>query len=364
MGISKDRKKKVAIVGTNGIPAQYGGYETLAENLVKQLSNNFHFTVYCSKKQKEKLKFYNNARLINLPLDANGITGLFYDVVSLFHAWFYADIILYLGPGVGMVLWLNKIFKKKIITNHGGLNEWERAKLTNIQKKYAYINHRCAAKFSDVNIVDNEVLRKSLFVHFKVNSTVIRYGGDHVSKVDVTPLLIKKFPFLKSKYYVSVSRAQIDNNLHMVLEAFKKMPDKNLVLVSNWNSSEYGRSLKVKYAGLPNIFLQDAVYDLTELNCIRSNSILYIHSHAQCGTAPSLVEAICLSLPIVSYDVPQNRETLQRNDFFFSSTIELIELINSIGENELSILNTNSKNIKNDYTWNKVSKQYANLFKK
>lgn len=62
------KKKKVAIVGTNGIPARYGGFETLAENLTKELNEEFDFIVYCSKIQKPKLKSFNNSKLINLPL--------------------------------------------------------------------------------------------------------------------------------------------------------------------------------------------------------------------------------------------------------------------------------------------------------
>ncbi len=358
------RKLKVAIVGTNGIPAQYGGFETLAENIVNQLSSDFRFIVYCSKKQDEKLKHYSNARLIYLPLDANGVSGLLYDLLSLAHAWFFSDVILYLGPGMGMILWINKIFKKKLITNHGGLNEWDREKLTFLQKKFAFFNHKLAAKFSDVNVVDNLVLKKSLFERFHANSVVIRYGGDHVFPVKKTPELMNEFPFLNKEYYVSVSRAQIDNNLHMVLEAFRKMPDRNLVLVSNWGSSKYGQKLKKDYSHYSNLFLQDAVYDLNKLNCIRSNAKLYIHSHSQCGTAPSLVEAICLSLPIVSYDMPQNRETLKRNNYFFKTADELKELILSINTKEIKTLQFFSDKVKKEYTWEKVSKQYALYFKK
>lgn len=355
------RKLRVAIVGTNGIPANYGGFETLAENLVNHLSNEFHFIVYCSKKQVEKLKHYNNAKLINLPFDANGATGLIYDMLSLIHAWFFSDVILYLGPGIGTMLWINKIFKKKLITNHGGLNEWDREKLTFLQKKFAYFNHKYAAIFSDINIVDNFVLEKSLTKYFKTNSIVIRYGGDHVFKVNATPELIEKFPFLTSKYYVSVSRAQIDNNLHIVLEAFKMMPDKFLVLVSNWNSSEYGKELKKEYELISNIYLQDAVYDLTKLNCIRSNAFMYIHSHSQCGTAPSLVEAICLNLPIISFNVPQNQETLRRDKFFFNSSDDLKNILDHIQITDIDNLKKDSDDLKEYYNWQVIANQYAGL---
>ena len=96
----KNKKKKVAIIGTNGIPARYGGFETLAENLVDKLSEEFSFTVYCSNiyKKEERSKAYKNARLVYFPFNANGYQSIIYDIVTSFHAWFKSDILLILGP--------------------------------------------------------------------------------------------------------------------------------------------------------------------------------------------------------------------------------------------------------------------------
>jgi hypothetical protein len=213
------KKTKVAIVGTNGVPAKYGGYETLAENLVINLSSEFDLVVYCSKKQESKIKNYKGAKLINLPFNANGAVGLLYDTISLFHAWIVADVILYLGPGIGVLIWFNKIFRKKVITNHGGLNEWEREKLSKLKKKYAYLNHKYAAKFSNINIADNTILQDSIAKNFKSDSRVIRYGGDHVNKVEVTAELLQKFPFLNEDYYISVSFNELNKKFPTPREA-------------------------------------------------------------------------------------------------------------------------------------------------
>jgi len=356
------KKARVAIVGTNGVPAKYGGYETLAENLVINLSTEFDFIIYCSKKQKNKLSNYKGAKLINIPLNANGAIGLIYDTISLFHAWFFADVILYLGPGIGALLWFNKLFRKKVITNHGGLNEWEREKLSKGKKKYAFINHKYAAKFSNINIVDNNILKESILNNFQTDSIVIRYGGDHVSKVEISNDLLNQFPFIKDKYYISVSRAEVDNNIHVLLEAFVEMPTRKLVIISNWEISDYGKILKKKYSEQQNIYLIDAIYDPCKLNALRSNAMIYIHSHAKCGTSPSLVEAINLSLPIISFDVPQNRETLKRNNYFFQNKQELITLINSLTNKECENIRNDSNNLIQHYTWGIIAHEYAEIF--
>lgn len=357
------RKRRVAIVGTNGIPAKYGGFETLADNITEHLNDKFDFIVYCSNKQKTGLKEYNNSKLINLPFNANGWHIFLYDTISLFHAAIKYDVILYLGPVDGFVIPFIKLFRKKIIVNHGGLNEWEREKLSVVQKKYTFWSHKISAKFADVNIADNQHLVSSLKEVFNVNAEKIAYGGDHVSIIPIEEKYINLFPFLSFKYDLSVSRAQPDNNLHLLLETYENIPNRNLVLISNWNVSKYGKNLKAKYINkYSNIFIVDAVYNQEYLNVIRSNTSLYIHTHSRCGTAPSLVEAMNYGIPIFCFDAPTNRETTHEKSYYFNSKQELINLLNNIQNINLEELGEKMKLIaKENYTWEIISEKYSNL---
>ena len=361
-----DRKKRVAIIGTNGIPAKYGGFETLAHYLTKELSNSFDFTVYCSSiyKKNERAKTYNNAKLIYLPLKANGAQSILYDTISSFHAWFKSDVILVLGPTVGFIYPLNFIFKRTLIINHGGLNEWEREKLSFIQKKYAYWSHKIAAKSANMNIADNLQLAESLSQNFQVDSAIIEYGGDHIEQKSIQNSDLEKYPFLNSFYDLSIARAQPDNNLHLLLETYSELPDRNLVLISNWEISEYGQNLKKKYLNrYPNIFIQDAIYNQSDLNVIRSNTSLYIHSHSQCGTAPSLVEAMNYQIPVICFDVPTNRATTHNLSLYFNDKKTLFDLVSSIGESKLSQIKSDLFKIaKKYYTWEIIATKYSDLF--
>ncbi len=355
----------MAIIGTNGIPARYGGFETLAENLVANLGDKYSFTVYCSSiyGKSERTKYYKNARLIYLSLKANGWQSILYDVISLFHAWLYSDVILILGPAAGFALPLNFIFRKKVIVNHGGLNEWERKKYSGIQSKISFLNHKTAAKFATHRIADNSILAESIKNNFGKKCEIIRYGGDHVKNVPISDSFIQKYPFSKDPCAVSVSRAQVDNNLHIVLKAFETIKAIKLVLISNWQVSKYGIDLKNKYKNHQNIIVLDAIYNQEELNLIRSNATFYIHSHSQCGTAPSLVEAICLKLPIISFDVPTNRETTQNKAHFFSDSDELFQIVESINTNEILRLKEAISDIaENNYSWKSIAIKYAKLF--
>ena len=357
-------KKRVAIIGTNGIPSNYGGYETLVEYLTKYLSKKFDFIVYCSKDQPTRIKEHNGAKLVYFPLKANGWQSIIYDIITLMHASFKTDTIFYLGLGAGFMVPILRIFKKKIIVNHGGLNEWERTKFNIIQRLILKMGHSIGGKYASLNIADNFQLRDSLAKNFGIDSTTIRYGGDHAKPVEVNDDLRKKYPFLNYNYYINVSRAQIDNNLHLVLDAFKANPEKNLVLISNWSVSSYGINLKKEFSSkYSNIILLDAIYNSKVINAIRSNAIAYIHSHSYCGTSPSLVEAMSLGLPVISFDVPTNRETTQNKAIYFSSMHELIKLLYEIKPEKLLKCGYDMKRIaEEEYTWDKISSLYADLF--
>ncbi len=367
--MQRAKKKTVAIIGTNGVPASYGGYETLAENIIGYLSDDFKFSIYCSQTQKIKnnnTKEYKSAELIYIPLKANGWQSIIYDIISLFHASFTKDIILYLGPGAGFAVPFLKLFRKKIIVNHGGLNEWEREKYSSFQRFVAKLGHKYAAKYATFNIADNFLLRDSIKHDFGVNSEVIRYGGDHAIEVNPDHELVNKYPFLETKYYINVSRAQVDNNLHLVLEAFKEIPEMKLVMVSNWSISNYGTKLKEEYKNkYSNIIILDAIYNSIEINAIRSNAIAYIHSHSYCGTSPSLVEAMSLGLPVISFDVPTNRETTKNKALFFKNSKDLTEKLLAANKTDISIVSREMKKIaEKDYTWAYISSQYSALFNK
>ena len=355
---------KVHFVGTHGVPAKYGGFETLVDFLCQHVSGK-DITVYCSSsKYKERKANYYNASLVYVPISANGFKGIFYDMVSMYRALRDAEVVVLLGPaGSGFFTLMNRFFKKKLIINHGGLNEWEREKLSFVQQKFAKFNHRIAAKQANINIVDNELYKNSLKENFGVESVVIRYGGDHVQQISLTDRtdLADKYPFVTEQYAVSVSRAQIDNNLHLLLEAFENFNQYKLVLISNWNISNYGKELYRKYNNNPNIILLEAIYDKESLDFIRSNAYIYIHTHSRCGTAPSLVEAMNLGKAIVSYDAPTNRETTQEQAFFFSDKDALIRILENLDEDEIHENSILMKKIALEhYTWNIVAMQYKN----
>lgn len=358
------RKKRIAIIGSAGIPANYGGFETLVHYLTKEKSSHYDFVVFCQKTiKKDRLYEFNQSKLKYIPLKANGGQSIIYDIISILLSWFRYDTLLILGtPGCIILPFLNIIKRTRTVVNFGGL-EWERQKWSKLVRWYLKISEKIAIRFATVVVADNQHFQNYIKKEYKKESVVIEYGSDHTSYFPVDSSLIEKYPYLRYNYDVSVSRAQSDNNLHVLLEAYSKMPERNLVLISNYEKFEYGKQLKKVYSKYPNIVIQDAIYDLQDLDTIRSNAKLYIHSHSFCGTAPSLVEAMHLGLPIIALDVPTNRYTTENKATYFKTVNDLKEILTHSHERLDIISGTTMKEIaERKYTWKIIANKYSELF--
>jgi len=358
-------KTKVAIIGTVGLPAKYGGFETLASHLVKHLKNKFDFTVYCSSKsytKEEQQTHYQSARLKYIPFKANGVQSILYDALSIFHALFYADVLLVLGvAGAWTFPFIKWFTNKKIIVSIDGI-EWKRDKWNLLAKGYLFWAESVAVKYSNIDISDNESIQDYTAMRYNSLSRIIEYGADHTIKSAITFKDIQKFPFLAGAYAFKVCRIEPENNVGMVLEAFSKLPKYNIVVVGNWNNSAYGLKLRLQYESFKNIHLLDPIYDQKTLDILRGNALLYIHGHSAGGTNPSLVEAMYLGLPIASFGVSYNRTTTENKAHYFRSSDDLVNIIKSTQVSQLKRQGHLMKTIaKRRYTWEIIADKYQNL---
>ena len=360
-------KQRIAIIGTVGLPAKYGGFETLADHLVTHLSSKYDFTVYCSKKKyskEEQIDSYKGAKLEYINLEANGVQSIPYDTISILKALRKNDVLLILGVAGAWILPFVKFFtNKKIIISIDGI-EWKRDKWSLFAKLYLWWAEKIAVRYSHIDISDNESIQDYTALRYETLSRVIEYGADHTLQVTPNQEDYIKYPFMKNDYAVKVCRIEPENNVHVVLEAFKQLPNSNLVLVGNWNNSEYGKNLKEEYSNIPNIHIYDPIYNQREIDLIRGNAALYVHGHSAGGTNPSLVEAMYLELPIIAFNVSYNKTTTENKAIYFSTSEELVAKLKIVSETEMGKLRKEMKAIAlRRYTWEKISNQYDLLIK-
>ena len=356
--------KRISLVGIVGVPANYGGFETFAEYLSRYIDDDFELTVYCSGKGvTDKRAVFEKAKLKYIPLKATGVQSVPYDVICLMDSLFACDVMLVLGSSGALILPLIKLFSsKKIVFNMAGL-EWKRSKWNRFAKSFLKWSEKIAVKYSDVIVVDNRGLQEYIMDEYGVNSEVIAYGGDQVSKRVLSADLTTQYPFLSQPYYAAVARVQPDNNIDLILEAFKTLPDKQIVFVGNWDASEYGLNLKVKYHKFENLHLLSPIYDLTVLDQIRSNCIGYIHGHSSGGTNPSLVEAMHLEIPIYAFDINFNRYTTQGLAFYFSDASQLRDVLkNGTSEMKAMSIIKMKELAQESYCWRSIVEQYEAVF--
>ncbi|MFN0275038.1 MAG: DUF1972 domain-containing protein [Chitinophagales bacterium] len=359
--------KRIAIIGTAGVPARYGGFETLAEQLVNTLSNQYSFIVYCTKSlytKEERSKSNNeNFKHLYLPLQANGKSSILYDFVSMLHAIFYADILLVLGVSGAILFPVLRLFtNKKLIVNIDGI-EWRRDKWKGIAKWYLKLSERVAVNYAHTCIADNKAIQDYVFETYHKNAILAEYGADHTMQQQFSAELKRKYPFIYLPYAFVVCRIEPENNTHLILEAFSKDPTKQLVIVGNWENSLYGKALLDKYSQTLNIHLLGPIYEQVTLNMLRSNCFVYIHGHSAGGTNPSLIEAMYLGLPILAFDVSYNRESTENKAHYFENVQTLTTQLKTLRLNDLMENGKNMKEIADRrYRWEIIAAKYNDMF--
>lgn len=349
----------VAVTGIIGVSKGYGGFETLAENLIGKGSPIT--TVYCSSKYfKEKPKTYKGTKLVYLPIDSKGAFKIFHTGLSLFHASITGHkTLLLLGVSGGLALPIIRLIfpKIKILTNIDGL-EWQRGKWSYLVQRFLKLSEYLCCKFSHVIIADNSVLVDYVKITYGLAAEEIAYGGDQALAGNA-----ESGPQSDTFNAFSLCRIVPENNVSMILRAFS-LTQERLTFVGNWSDSEYGLKLKDQYDKFPNIELLDPIFDLNLLYKLRSKCHVYIHGHSVGGTNPALVEMMHFGKPIYAYDCSYNIATLEHQGQFFGNAEELARLLKSSPKSDVNRGDVIKKIATKRYTWKIVRRKYFSLLAK
>jgi glycosyltransferase involved in cell wall biosynthesis len=364
MNPKRGRPLRIAIVGSAGVPASYGGFETLAENLA--IYNNgrerpHHLAVFCSKQSRRPgPKTFRGANLHYIPLNANGPWSPLYDVLSMLGAIVRGvDVIVLLGVSGALALpILRLITTAKIITNIDGV-EWQRQKWGWVAKRFLQASERAAVRYSHQVISDNIEIARHVRQRYRAESQVIAYGGDHVFD-GVEEEAPADAPH--QEFDLAISRIEPENNVEMILSSYAANTGRRLVYVGNWRNSAWSRELYAAYSGAPGISLIGPIYYLPHLKYLRARASVYIHGHSAGGTNPSLVEAMFFGAPVVAFDCPYNHATLYGRGFFFRDQISLqASIALAAGPAGLKESDGLAHIARERYLWRLIGKSYFGL---
>lgn len=357
---------KIAFLGTVGVPGRYGGFETLAENLVryhKTRGLQAALTVWCSARDKaDHPARFESAELRYVGLRANGAQSIPYDAISLWQAVRSGhDRILLLGVSGALALPLIRLVgRARIVTNIDGI-EWKRDKWKGLARLVLRVSEWAAVRFSHEVIADNQAIADHVRRSYGRGCHVIAYGGDHALDHAGEAKGVEGLP---DRYALALCRIEPENNVHVILAALDGL-DMALVFVGNWDSSAYGRELKARYGNRPDLYLLDPIYDPGTLHAVRARASVYLHGHSAGGTNPSLVEMMHFGIPVVAHECAFNRHSTEGQARYFRSAAELAEQLRSLDPEEAARIGATIREIaQRRYTWDQIGKAYFALLER
>jgi len=380
-------KKNVFIIGSKGIPAKYGGFETFLEKLTeKRKSDDIRYHVSCLSDNDKEFE-YNGARCFNVKVPNIGSAkAVYYDIVALKKCLEYieknnikAPIVYILacriGPFVGHYKKRLKKLGGTLFVNPDG-HEWKRDKWNAFIKKYWKLSEKLMVKHADLLVCDSKNIEKYIktdYQKYNTKTTFIAYGADmNKSKLkDDDEKLLKWYKannISKGQYYLVVGRFVPENNYEtMITEFMKSNTKKDFVLITNIEKNAFYNELKekTKFYQDKRIKFVGTVYDQELLKKIRENAYGYFHGHEVGGTNPSLLEALATTNLNILLDVGFNKEVAMDGAIYFNKNEgNLSHLIdNEMKADDIENLGIKAKNrITQEYTWEKIARDYENLF--
>lgn len=380
--------KNIFIIGSKGIPANYGGFETFVEELTKnQVNKDIKYHVACLSNEQSEFE-HNGARCFNVKVPNIGpAKAVYYDIAALKAVIEYIksndlkDCVVYvlacrIGPFIGY--YKNKLHKlgALLYVNPDG-HEWKRAKWNWFIKKYWKYSEKLMMKHCDLAICDSigiEDYIKETYSKYKPKTTYIAYGASVEDQIinhdDSVTEWFNKFEIRENEYYLIVGRFVPENNFEtMIKEFMKSNTDKDLVIITNYENNKFYDKLKesTNFENDQRIKFVGTVYDSKLLTIIRQKAYAYIHGHSVGGTNPSLLEALAATNINLLLNVNFNIEVGDQAAIYWgtqeNSLSQIIDTVDDFSDEYAEKLGSEAKNIIIDrYSWTKIVNEYETLF--
>ena len=349
----------LSIIGCKCWPNNYGGFESLVENLLRDksfISNFKKITIYVESFDSAIANRFSNVEFVLLPITKAKNPIKFY-----FKSLFLAkddDFNLILGLAGGLSLPIFRIFNRttQYIVNIDGI-EWKRSKFSIFKRIILYMLNMLSIIFSHKIILDSRALHiDNKLIKYKKKQFFIPYSSRFEGMSE-----LKDFNQIDGDFVLAVSRFVPENNIEMICDGWngfkKRHPENDMRFIFIGDFESYDKDLPAIY---PNIDFVGPVFDLERLGLYFDACKAYIHGHSVGGTNPVLVEAISKECNIFANDNIYNKDTAQEHSNYFSCSADLEELLSSH-------INFKGKNLLDFYQLNYsngiISRRYINAIK-
>lgn len=357
----------IAILGTRGIPNNYGGFEQFAEHLSVGLVEKGHsVTVYNSHLHPYTQNSFNGVRIKHIydPENIIGTAGQFvYDFMCIIDTRKNKyDVILQLGYTSSSIFFDFHPKNSVVITNMDGL-EWKRSKYNPKVQRFLRWAESLAVKKSDFLVSDSIGIQNYIRSKYAKESVYIPYGADIAQDYDET--VCHEYGVQKYEYDMLIARLEPENSIEVILDGVKKSSKKRKFLVIGNHKNKFGEYLKLKFKEDKNIIFVGGVYEHSKINSLRYFSNLYFHGHTVGGTNPSLLEAMGSKALVCAHKNEFNSAILGEDGLYFETCDDIkIILENKDKKYFASYLENNIEKIRNMYEWKKIIQDYESIFLK
>ena len=359
---------KIGIIGTRGIPNQYGGFEQCAEYFATILTEKGHdVTVYISHKHPYSSADYKGVKLVRCydPEHRIGTAGQFiYDFNCIRDSRKKQyDIILQLGY-TSSTIW-SWLYPKSslLVTNMDGL-EWTRQKYNSATRYFLTLAEKWGVKYSNYLIADSIPIQDYLRQKYNSTSTFVPYGANVFQTNNADEKVLENYGLTALNYDLVIARFEPENNIETILRAYKDMPENALVLIGRYENTAFGRKMHKLYSHCKNIKFAGPEFNIDKLNTLRHFSRLYLHGHSVGGTNPSLLEAMSCQTLICAHDNVFNRHVLGNDALYFQNSNDIINILSNKPDkkNYQQSIENNCQKIRETYNWNKITDCIEELF--
>jgi hypothetical protein len=362
---------KIAILGTKGIPNNYGGYEQFAEFISTRLVNRGHeVTVYNPSFHNYSETTFRGVkikRIFSPEKYIGGAANIVYDHLCLSDALKNNFDIIYEAGYHSVALSLrffkvNKLKRPVVITNMDGL-EWKRTKWNKWVQTIIKKLEKIAVEHSPYLISDNVGIQEYLKEKYGKDSFYLPYGADPV--ITFKEDCLQDYGVMPFSYFMLVARLEPENNIETILSGYLRSGIEKEMLVVGNHKTKYGQYLKEKFNHLKIKFV-GGIYEKPKLDSLRHFSTAYFHGHSVGGTNPSLLEAMACKAFIWAHDNPFNKGVLDETALYFSDDVAVSKLFQNaiqLRKDHFDVFQlSNFLKIQEIYNWDAVVSQHEALF--
>lgn len=357
----------LAILGTRGVPARYGGFETFAEELGARLADSgVEVTVYCERQGEAGPERWRGMQLVHLPAPRLGpATTLWFDLLCLLHAARRHRVVYMLGYGSALLCVVARLAGAELWINMDGL-EWRRSKWSWPARLWLRAMEAVAVRVAHRVVADAAAIGDYLSTRYRLPALhVVTYGAPVRDAAPTEPLA--HWELNPGGYFLVVCRLEPENHVREIIDGYlaseSALP---LVVVGDHQApGGYTAELRRRSAADDRLRFIGTVYQPEVLTALRLHSRAYFHGHSVGGTNPSLLEALGCGNRVLAHDNPFNREVAGECARYFRAPEqipELVQWINGLTPRAHGALAAAARRrIAQHYNWEQVSDTYRRM---